>query len=63
VAERIRASIEEAKPGGVVKVTASIGVATSQSRGVMDAASLEGLADANMYEAKKTKNRVVAPDR
>ena len=60
VAERIRAAIDEAKPGGEVRVTASIGVATSQSDGVTDAASLEKLADAKMYEAKKTKNRVVS---
>jgi PleD family two-component response regulator len=55
VAERIRAAIEEA-----VTVTASIGVATSQSEGVTDAASLEKLADAKMHEAKKTRNRVVS---
>ena len=60
VAERIRAAIDEARPGGEVRVTASIGVATSQSDGVTDAASLEKLADAKMYEAKKTKNRVVS---
>jgi diguanylate cyclase (GGDEF)-like protein len=60
VAERIRIAIDDAKPGGAVNVTASIGVATSQSDGVTDAASLEKLADTKMYEAKKTKNRVVS---
>jgi diguanylate cyclase (GGDEF)-like protein len=54
--ERIRASIEQARPGGEVKVTASIGVATSRSSGVTDAASLEALADKAMYEAKKNRN-------
>jgi diguanylate cyclase (GGDEF)-like protein len=60
VAERIRASIEQARPGGAVKVTASIGVATSQSSGITDAKSLEASADTAMYAAKETKNRVVA---
>jgi diguanylate cyclase (GGDEF)-like protein len=62
VAERIRVAIDEAKPGGTVRVTASIGVATSQSGDVTDAASLEKLADNRMYKAKKTRNRVVSGD-
>ena len=57
-AERIRAALERESPGGTIKVTASIGVATSKSNKVSDAATLEKLADATMYIAKKTKNAV-----
>jgi PleD family two-component response regulator len=43
----------------LLTVTASIGVASSECEGAADADSLVDLADKTMYEAKKTKNRVV----
>lgn len=58
-AERIRAAIDSDNPGGAVKVTVSIGVASSESTGATDAEALITLADEAMYKAKETKNRVV----
>jgi len=58
-AERIRGELDAASPGGAIKVTASIGVATSQSIGASNAATLEKVADEAMYAAKKGKNAVV----
>lgn len=61
-AERIRAAIETNKPGGKLKVTASIGVTDSESRAAADATALYKIADAAMYAAKEQKNRVVVDD-
>lgn len=58
-AGRIRLAIDRENLGGAVKVTASIGVVSSESMEATDADSLFDLADKAMYEAKKTKNRVV----
>jgi diguanylate cyclase (GGDEF)-like protein len=55
-AERIRASIDGDNPGGTLKVTVSIGVASSQS--VRTAEDLIDRADQAMYSSKKTKNCV-----
>jgi diguanylate cyclase len=61
-AERIRAALNNENPGVTIKVTASIGVATSESNGVNDAATLEKLADDTMYIAKEKRNAVaIAP--
>jgi diguanylate cyclase (GGDEF)-like protein len=57
-AERIRAVIDHDNPGGNLKVTVSIGVASSESDGATDAEALLTLADKAMYVAKKTKNQV-----
>jgi len=55
-AERVRASIDGDNPGGTLKVTVSIGVASSQS--VRTAEDLIDRADQAMYSSKKTKNCV-----
>jgi diguanylate cyclase (GGDEF)-like protein len=59
-AERIRAAIEAKPPvRGSVKVTTSIGVASSEMRGLEDPEKLVDSADRAMYSAKRTtKNRV-----
>lgn len=58
-AERIRRSIDEGNPGGEVKITASIGVASSDERLVKNAQELIGDADRAMYVAKNSGgNRV-----
>jgi diguanylate cyclase (GGDEF)-like protein len=59
-AERIRKSIDALKPfGGKAKVTASIGVAVSDSKQLSDANALVKAADEAMYVSKfTTKNRV-----
>ena len=59
LAERIRAMIDAANPGGTVKVTASIGVVSSKSTGVTDTLSLEKRGDEMMYISKKTKKNAV----
>jgi diguanylate cyclase (GGDEF)-like protein len=61
-AERVRAAIDALKPfGGVVKVTASIGVAGSDANQLVTAESLVKAADEAMYVAKFTgKNRIAA---
>ncbi len=60
-AERIRAAIDSANPGGTVKVTCSVGVACSEDRSSESAEALIARADKTMYVAKHTtKNRVVA---
>jgi len=60
VAERIRTRIDLENPGDPVKVTASIGVASSESDGMFGPDSLIEAADRAMYEAKRrSKNRVV----
>ena len=57
-AERIRKEIERTKPGGTVKVTASIGVAASDIDGMRQDRLIES-ADAAMYASKNsTKNCV-----
>jgi diguanylate cyclase (GGDEF)-like protein len=61
-AERIRTAIDGGNLGGSLKVTVSIGVASSEDSGVTDAKRLLELADQAMYHAKKTKNRVVRSD-
>ena len=43
-------------------MTASIGVATSQSNGVTDARALEELADKMMYRAKERKNAIAVAE-
>jgi PleD family two-component response regulator len=58
-AERIRAAIDEANPGGMLKVAVSIGVTDSESEFATDATALFKIADAAMYMAKGQKNRVV----
>ena len=59
-AERLRASIDALAPfGGVVKVTASIGVAVSDGKGLATPATLVKAADDAMYVSKfTTKNRI-----
>jgi diguanylate cyclase (GGDEF)-like protein len=61
-AERIRGAIDGGNAGGSLKVTVSIGVASSEGTGATDAKTLLELADQAMYLAKKTKNRVVRSD-
>jgi diguanylate cyclase (GGDEF)-like protein len=56
-AERIRAAIDADNPGGSLKVTVSIGVASSESA-FSNGEDLIGLADKAMYAAKKAKNCV-----
>jgi diguanylate cyclase (GGDEF)-like protein len=60
-AERIRRAIDEGNPGGRAKVTASIGVASSEHMESREARALIHLADGAMYDSKNTgKNRVTA---
>ena len=61
-AERIRAAIDAKPPvRGSVKVTTSIGVASSEMQGLEDPQKLVDSADKAMYVAKgTTKNRVCA---
>jgi diguanylate cyclase (GGDEF)-like protein len=61
-AERIRAAIDKDNPGGKMKVTASIGVADSESIAAVDATALFKIADAAMYMAKEETNRVAIDD-
>ena len=65
IAERVRASIDALKPfGGVVKVTASIGVAVSDTKALSTPDALIKAADQAMYVAKfTTKNPVFVPGR
>jgi diguanylate cyclase (GGDEF)-like protein len=56
-AERIRSMIDADCPGGSLKVTVSIGIASSES-GHTDAKMLIEAADKAMYNAKKKKNCV-----
>jgi diguanylate cyclase (GGDEF)-like protein len=58
--ERIRAIVDTDHPGGTLKVTASIGVASSMSPKATNAEALIDLADKMMYAAKKTRNRAVS---
>ena len=61
-AERIRTSIDADNPAGTMKVTASVGVASSESTNANDADALVTLADETMYLAKEKRNCVaVAP--
>jgi diguanylate cyclase (GGDEF)-like protein len=57
-AERIRASVDAANPGGRLKVTVSIGVVSS-TQNPANAEALFASADSAMYKAKKSKNLVV----
>jgi len=58
-AERIRAAIDTDNPGGSVKVTCSIGVASSETKGLDSAEALLKAADEAMYVTKHTtKNGV-----
>ena len=59
-AERIRAAIDKDNPGGTLKVTVSIGVASSGSAEASSAVALIERADKMMYVAKQKKNRVVS---
>jgi len=56
--ERIRTAIDGGNPGGSLKVTVSIGAASSEDTGATDAKTLLELADRAMYVAKETRNRV-----
>jgi diguanylate cyclase (GGDEF)-like protein len=58
-AERIRGGVEEAKPGGEIAVTTSIGVCGRDSTASKSAEELLDFADKAMYESKRSgKNRV-----
>jgi GGDEF domain-containing protein len=59
-AERVRASIDALAPfGGLVKVTASIGVAVSDGKALATPDALVKAADEAMYVSKfTTKNRI-----
>ena len=58
-AERIRRSIESARPGGEIEVTASVGVAASDQTGFDRPEKLLEAADKAMYQSKEGgKNRV-----
>jgi diguanylate cyclase (GGDEF)-like protein len=59
-AERVRASIDNLKPfGGKVKVTASVGIAASDGKGLSTPEALVKAADDAMYVSKfTTKNRI-----
>ena len=60
-AERIRSGVEQAKPGGEIAVTTSIGVCGRDSTESKTAEELLDFADKAMYESKHTgKNRVTA---
>ncbi|MSO21103.1 MAG: GGDEF domain-containing protein [Acidobacteria bacterium] len=57
--ERIRKSIDDENPGGKVKITASIGVVSSDQLQMPDPKTLIAAADQAMYSAKKSgKNQV-----
>lgn len=61
VAERIRRAVEEAKPGGDIAVTTSIGVSGSDRFTAPSADELLDSADKAMYESKRRgKNRVTS---
>ncbi len=51
-AERIRATIDSDNPGASFRVTVSIGVASSEAAGEIDAKSFIDIADKAMYESK-----------
>jgi diguanylate cyclase (GGDEF)-like protein len=58
-AERIRRAIEEAKPGGDIAVTASLGICANDRLETTTAEALLDSADKAMYASKKNgKNRV-----
>jgi diguanylate cyclase (GGDEF)-like protein len=59
-AERIRRGIEEAKPGGEIVVTTSIGVCASDRAGSKSSKEILDFADKAMYKAKERRNRVIA---
>jgi len=60
-AERIRRGVEEAKPGGEIAVTTSIGVCGSDRANSKSADEILNFADKAMYQSKKSgKNRVTA---
>lgn len=60
-AERIRCAVEQAKPGGDVAVTTSIGVCGTDSTDSKAAEEILDFADKAMYESKNSgKNRVSA---
>jgi len=60
-AERIRRAIDEGNPGGQAKVTASIGVASSEHMESPEAKVLIDLADKAMYGSKETGGNRVTP--
>jgi diguanylate cyclase (GGDEF)-like protein len=60
-AERIRKSIEQQNPGGDIRVTSSIGVASTEADGIDTAEKLLELVDEAMYVSKFAgRNRVTA---
>lgn len=60
-AERIRTAVEQAKPGGDIEVTTSIGVCGSDCAESESPEELLDFADKAMYESKRTgKNQVTA---
>lgn len=58
-AERIRRGVEDAKPGGDITVTTSIGVCASDRVGSKSATEILDFADKAMYKAKEGRNRVI----
>jgi diguanylate cyclase (GGDEF)-like protein len=60
-AERIRRAIDEGNPGGQAKVTASIGVASSEHVESREAKGLIDLADKAMYGSKEAGGNRVTP--
>jgi diguanylate cyclase (GGDEF)-like protein len=60
-AERVRNAVEQAKPGGEIAVTASIGLCASDRAGSKSAEQLLDFADKAMYQSKDSgRNRVTA---
>jgi hypothetical protein len=58
-AERIRSAVEQAKPGGEIAVTTSIGICGSDRADSKSANEILDFADKAMYESKRLgKNRV-----
>ena len=58
-AERIRSAVEQARPGGDIEVTTSIGVCGSDCAEPKSPEELLDFADKVMYESKRAgKNRV-----
>lgn len=57
--ERIRCAVEQAKPGGDITVTTSIGICSTDSTNSKSAEEILNFADKAMYESKRLeKNHV-----